>query len=201
MAKRRRWIMFYIDDYHADTAALSFEEHAAYILLLHECWRTGAIPMDRKRQAGLLKISLFRMQGLWPAIAKFFEADGTNKRATKERAKAEAVSVRRSISGQIGGWKSANTRAIAAELSKKAQANWQANRQAKQVGLLGFCSSSYKKERKKETTVTVEEGAVDNLPVPALATALCDGALAPGPVTQPASPKRSADKKTTGGAA
>jgi len=198
MAKRRRWIMFYIDDYHADTAALSFEEHAAYILLLHECWRSGAIPMDRNRQAGLLKISLFRMRALWPAIAKFFDADGRNKRATKERAKAEAVSVRRSISGQIGGWKSANNRAIAAELSKKAQANWQANRQAKQASLLGFCSSSYKKERKKET-VTVEVGGVDNLPAPALATALCDGALATGPVSEPASPKRSAEKKTAGG--
>ena len=162
MRKRGRWITFYIDDYHADTAALSFEEHAAYILLLHECWRSGMIPMDRKRQAGLLKISLFRMTALWPAIAKFFDDDGRNKRATKERAKAEAVSASRSVTGQIGGWKSANNRAIAAVLAEKSQANWQANRQAKQTGLLAFCSSSYKKERKKDSTLSVEQGGVDN---------------------------------------
>jgi uncharacterized protein YdaU (DUF1376 family) len=202
MAKRGRWITFYIDDYHADTEHLGFEEHAAYILLLHECWRHGSIPMDPRDQARILKISLYKFQKIWPVISKFFDADGRNKRATKERAKAEAVSLRRSVSGEIGGRKSGMIRTIAAAMAQKNEANWQANREAKQASLLKQGAEALKVSKKESKTVREVVGGpeplvdnVDNLPAPALATALCDGALAPGPAPEQAEPKRLADKK------
>jgi uncharacterized protein YdaU (DUF1376 family) len=196
----RQWIAFYTGDYLRDTRHLTVEEHGAYLLLLMECWTHGRIPMEPSQQAALVRVSAYRWQKLWRVLEKFFHEDGTNKRATREVEKADAVSLRRSISGQIGGRKSGLARTIArGEASKtEAKSNQTASKNPSHASSKerSNCEANHNSSITTTSFIAArEEEAGETLPPPALASALCDGALAPGANSEQAAPKRLSDKK------
>jgi uncharacterized protein YdaU (DUF1376 family) len=119
----RAWIAFYIGDYLKDTQALTTEQHGAYLLLLMECWQKGRVPLEAASRAAIARLPLTRWNKISAPIDAFFADDGTNKRATAEIAKAEAISLKRSIAGAAGGQRSGIAKAIARGEQGKHQAN------------------------------------------------------------------------------
>jgi uncharacterized protein YdaU (DUF1376 family) len=128
----RAWIAFYIGDYLKDTQALTTEQHGAYLLLLMECWQKGRLPLDAASRAAIARLPLPRWNKICTPIDAFFADDGTNKRATAEIAKAEAISLKRSIAGAAGGQRSGIAKAIARGQHDKHQAN--AGARLRQIG-------------------------------------------------------------------
>jgi uncharacterized protein YdaU (DUF1376 family) len=130
----RAWIAFYIGDYLKDTQALTTEQHGAYLLLLMECWQKGRVPFDAASRAAIARVPLARWKKIRAPIDPFFGEDGTNKRATTEIAKAEAISLKRAIAGAAGGHRSGVSKAIARGEGIRREANaspppWQTGRQ------------------------------------------------------------------------
>lgn len=107
----RAFMPWYVGDYLRDTGHLTTEQHGGYLLLLGHCWQHGAIPLDDKERAAIAKLTLKRWRAIKAPVERFFNADGTQKRVTKELAKAEGVSVRRRIAGAKGGFHSAVAKA------------------------------------------------------------------------------------------
>jgi uncharacterized protein YdaU (DUF1376 family) len=110
----RQFIAFYSGDYQRKTQHLSTEQHGAYLLLLMHCWSHGAIPPQPEARAAIARMTLKGWQKIAPTIDAFFDAEGHNKRATEEIAKADAISTKRALAGKIGGHRSGTSKAIAA---------------------------------------------------------------------------------------
>jgi uncharacterized protein YdaU (DUF1376 family) len=130
----RAWIAFYIGDYLKDTQALTTEQHGAYLLLLMECWQKGRLPPDAASRAAIARLPLSRWNKIGAPVDAFFASDGTNKRATAEIAKAEAISLKRAIAGAAGGHRSGVAKAVARGERAKREASalprpWQTARQ------------------------------------------------------------------------
>lgn len=88
---------FYTGDYHRDTRHLTPEEHGIYILLLIHCWdQKGPVPIDERRQSGIVNArSGGEIESLRRVLKEFFVLmdDGWyNERMTIEVARAEQVS-------------------------------------------------------------------------------------------------------------
>lgn len=119
----RAWIAFYMGDYQKDTNSLTTLEHGAYFLLLNECWQHGQIPLEAHRRAAVCKMTLKDWKKVAPSVEPFFNDDGTNKRASKEIAKAEVIRQRRAIAGARGGTQSGISKAITKGMASKYEAN------------------------------------------------------------------------------
>jgi uncharacterized protein YdaU (DUF1376 family) len=97
------FIAFHMRDYQRDTQQLTLEGHGAYFLLLQHCWTHGRIPTDDTARAAICKVTVQRWRKqLAPLVAGYFDADGENKRATVEIAKAEKLRTRQAMAGHNG---------------------------------------------------------------------------------------------------
>jgi uncharacterized protein YdaU (DUF1376 family) len=98
------FIAFHMRDYQRDTQQLPLEGHGAYFLLLQHCWTHGHIPADDVARAAICKVTVQRWRkALAPLVAGYFDANGCNKRATAEIAKAEKIRTRQAMAGHKGG--------------------------------------------------------------------------------------------------
>ncbi|BCZ76039.1 hypothetical protein [Komagataeibacter phage phiKX1] len=100
MSRTNNWMPLYIADYLADTGRLNTLQHGAYLLILMEIWRNGPIRLDHSELSTVAKMDKKTWEkSVWPSLERFFvvDADGaiTQKRLTKERAKAEDISNKR----------------------------------------------------------------------------------------------------------
>jgi uncharacterized protein YdaU (DUF1376 family) len=115
----------YIGDYLADTGHLTTLQHGAYFLLIMHYWLHGPLPADdgqlrriarlddqQWRRSRKTLLGFFFREGTWPA--DFLHADKANaeqkpskclrhKRLDAEREKAEMISTKRQLAGQVGG--------------------------------------------------------------------------------------------------
>jgi len=99
-----QFMPIYTGDYHRDTRHLTTEEHGAYFLLLIHCWdQKGPVPLDERRQCGIVNArSGGEIESLRRVLNEFFVqmADGWyNKRMMEEVAKAEHISSSRRRGG------------------------------------------------------------------------------------------------------
>lgn len=130
----RAWIAFYMGDYQKDTNKLTTLEHGAYFLLLQECWTHGQIPLDPSERAAITKMPLKDWSKIAEKIGRYFNEDGTQKRATREIEKAEETRLRKAVAGHLGGSRSGITRAIKAAAKherSRNEAQLQAEREAR----------------------------------------------------------------------
>jgi uncharacterized protein YdaU (DUF1376 family) len=108
------FIAFHMRDYQRDTQQLSLEGHGAYFLLLQHCWTHGRVPPDDASRAAICKVTVQRWRKLAPLVAGYFDANGENKRATVEIAKAEKLRTRKAMAGHNGGVETKRRRAAIA---------------------------------------------------------------------------------------
>lgn len=102
------WMPLYIGDYLADTSRLSTEQHGAYLLILMDYWRNGPPLDDEEELASISKLPLPQWRKHAAKLRGFFDSvDGRliQKRADAERAKAGAISSKRSEAGKAGAAK------------------------------------------------------------------------------------------------
>lgn len=126
----RAWIAFYMGDYQKDTNKLTTFEHGAYFLLLQECWTHGMIPLDPSERAAITKMSLRDWNKIAEKIGRFFNDDGSQKRATKEIEKAEETRLRKAVAGHLGGRASGLSRAQSKHNRSRREAEREARGQA-----------------------------------------------------------------------
>lgn len=177
----RAWIAFYMGDYLKKTQRLTTEQHGAYMLLLIECWQEGSIPLDDEGRAAIARLPVARWKKIGPALARFFDENGKNKRATEEIEKAENVSLKRSMAGAKGGHKSGISRAIAKGNTIKREANDEAKTK-QMLQQTPKQKSGNSEANNKERIITSENVPREKTnPVRSLATAHPTGALARSP--------------------
>ena len=101
------YMKLYWQDYESDTAALSLEEHGAYLMLIKAYWQAGGpLPDDDARMARLLRITPKKWRNLKPIAAQFFTVcDGfwSHKRLDTELEHFRAISLNRKENGKKGG--------------------------------------------------------------------------------------------------
>jgi len=109
----RAFIAFYSGDYQRKTQHVSTEQHGAYLLLLMHCWAHGSIPPQPEARAAIARMTLKGWHKIAPTIDAFFDAEGRNKHASEEIAKAEHLSTKRALAGKLRGHRSGTSKAIA----------------------------------------------------------------------------------------
>jgi uncharacterized protein YdaU (DUF1376 family) len=101
------FMQLYVADYLGDTRHLTTEQHGAYLLLLMTMWRSdGRLPNDQKKLARIAGCSTSRWAKISSEVLEFFDAgeDGlTNVRLSRELEKASEKSIKRAVSGSLGG--------------------------------------------------------------------------------------------------
>ncbi|TET97712.1 MAG: DUF1376 domain-containing protein [Candidatus Stahlbacteria bacterium] len=100
------WFPFYVNDYIADTMALSNREHGMYLLLMIHCWKKGVIPKDIEKLKKITKTSEEDVSFLIGILEDFFEEHEDfyiNNRLSAEKTKAENRSKRAQENGRLGG--------------------------------------------------------------------------------------------------
>lgn len=152
------WVAFYMGDYLKKTKDLTLDQHGAYLLLLIECWSKGRIPKQNEQMiCRILGIPASRYRRTFASmVERYFNADGTNKRATEEIEKAEKLYEKRALAGRKGGYKSGFTRR---SKRSKREANGEANASRDSEARLN------QSERNITTTTSVaarEAAAVEN---------------------------------------
>lgn len=98
--KKRPWMPLYVNDYHADTAHLSVEEHGAYLLLIMNYWHHGQLPNDEAKLRRIAKMSARQWAHSAETLKSFFEAGWKHKRIDKELSQVIEISNRRSASAK-----------------------------------------------------------------------------------------------------
>lgn len=91
MQKTDIWMPLYIGDYLADTARLTTEQHGAYLLLLMDYWRSGALPDNDLVLAQITKLSPDAWSNARAMLKQFFSIeDGfwIHKRVEQELAQS-----------------------------------------------------------------------------------------------------------------
>jgi uncharacterized protein YdaU (DUF1376 family) len=99
------WMPLYIGDYRADTSRLTTEQHGAYLLLLMDYWRNGALPDNDAvlAQITLLSPDAWAMQQA--SLKHFFKRENgllVHARVEKELAKARSKQQNLSKRGKHG---------------------------------------------------------------------------------------------------
>lgn len=102
-----QYLALYTGDYLRDTRHLTPEEHGVYLLLLMHCWdQKGPVPLDERRQCGLINArSGGEIESLRRVLGEFFtrmEDGWYNKRMQLEVERSEAISRARSDAGRAG---------------------------------------------------------------------------------------------------
>lgn len=103
MSKPDDWYPHYIADYAADTMHLTTVQHGAYRLLMDAYWRNqGPLDDDDDALAAITRLPLRDWRKMRPAIARFFQIDGSwsHKRIERELAKARHNSEQKSKAGK-----------------------------------------------------------------------------------------------------
>lgn len=107
MAEIRSWFPFYPADWvtNEDVVDMSLAERGAYLELLCHQWRNGSIPDDMERLRKIARCTAKEMTQVWPKVSPMFppaDEDGrlANGRMSRERVKAEAISVKSSTSAE-----------------------------------------------------------------------------------------------------
>jgi len=118
----RAWIAFYMGDYDKDTQDLTTLEHGAYFLLLKHCWVHGRIPLEPAKRAAIARLTSREWGKIAATVDRFFDNNGTQKRASQEIEKAEIIRTKRAIAGFKGGTNSGISRAIQRGRSSKYEA-------------------------------------------------------------------------------
>lgn len=85
MSKRKKdspskidvWMPLYIADYLADTNRLTTVQHGAYLLLIMDYWRNGALPDDDNVLAQVVKLTVSEWLAMRDVISRFFEIHGS----------------------------------------------------------------------------------------------------------------------------
>ncbi|GAM52702.1 YdaU family protein [Mycoavidus cysteinexigens] len=67
------WMPLYIADYLADTTRLTTEQHGAYLLLIMDYWRNGALPDDDAALANITRLSLSHWKKQRGALSRLFQ--------------------------------------------------------------------------------------------------------------------------------
>lgn len=104
-AKTDVWMPLYIADYLADTNRLTTIQHGAYLLLIMDYWRNGAIPDDDSILAQITKMQPGDWALIRASIVRFFTIYNGNlvhKRIENEKEKATGNKQAKSASGSIG---------------------------------------------------------------------------------------------------
>ena len=114
------WMPLYIADYLADTTRLTTEQHGAYLLLIMDYWRNGALPDDDVALSNITRLSDAAWKKHRPSLARMFQVeDGEwrHKRIDTELERASANVKQRSEAGKA----SAEKRKKAREAKRKDQ--------------------------------------------------------------------------------
>lgn len=100
-----RWMPLDVTDYLNDTGHLTTIQHGAYMLLLMHYWRHGPLPDDDEQLAAITKTDAKTWKSIKATIRRFFHPDDNGglhqKRADKEREKAQEISAKRKAAGGI----------------------------------------------------------------------------------------------------
>ncbi len=111
---------FYPADYLADAnvALMPLEAEGAYIRLMAYCWREDGLPTEMEKLAKLCRVSVEKMQELWPYLENCFVSTCYNSasvlhhpRLEKEKRKQKEYSKTKSVAGKKGAekrWASAS---------------------------------------------------------------------------------------------
>jgi uncharacterized protein YdaU (DUF1376 family) len=105
MTTKHPYMPLFFGDFLASTADWEGEEQSLYLLLLGYQWSLGSLPSDPKKLCKLVRWDADSFERYWPTVATKFEAlDGrlVNARLELHRAKAFAISEKRSASGKAG---------------------------------------------------------------------------------------------------
>jgi uncharacterized protein YdaU (DUF1376 family) len=141
------WMPLYVADYLADTSRLTTEQHGAYLLLMFDYWRNGALPDDDAVLAQVCRLSLDAWSIHRAVLRGFFSPaeDGLlhQKRIDAEITKAQ---LNRSVS--------------VSRAKKAAEARWgkdtRSNAPSSSPALLDECPSPSPTPLKTNTTETPE---------------------------------------------
>jgi uncharacterized protein YdaU (DUF1376 family) len=105
---------FYANDFVTGTMELSLEELGAYVRLLALSWDKGPLPLDERRRANLLGVSLSVFRRVWNGIAdKWAQTDAgyINLRLEQQRADLEAFQKEQAHRGRLSGESRRRTKA------------------------------------------------------------------------------------------
>jgi len=175
----RAFVAFYMGDYQKKTQHLDTLQHGAYSLLLQHCWTHGSIPLEPSARAAIARMTLPAWKKIAPVINAFFDAEGKNKRATKEIERAERISLKRAMAGQKGGFSSGVSKSIAKGKQMRSNEVANATDLLKQTGKQKPSNCEPIKNSKLESFPTTARETIEKTKQTgvSLATALPTGAL------------------------
>ncbi len=73
--KTNVWMPLYIADYLADTTRLTTEQHGAYLLLIMDYWRNGALPDDDGALANITRLTMPQWKKHRAVMARLFHIE------------------------------------------------------------------------------------------------------------------------------
>ena len=102
------WMPFYVADYLADTTRLTTEQHGAYLLLIMDYWRNGALPDDDDALCNITKLTMSMWKKHKPALQRMFQVnDGEwhHKRIEQELLRSDDRIEKRAAAGRASAAK------------------------------------------------------------------------------------------------
>lgn len=92
---KKTWMPLYVADYLADTTRLTTEQHGAYMLLIMDYWRNGALPDDDIALSNITRLTIQAWKKHRSTLERMFQIrDGFwhHKRVERELQEAEEAS-------------------------------------------------------------------------------------------------------------